>query len=650
MFKRLLKYRFTGNPQVVLLIRLLFVLFLVTCTRLLLYTFNAPLFQGLTGKTIVYYAIAGIRFDVVITLAANALYIFLLSIPFRFRRSKLFRKISDTIFIFTNSILLLPNLADNAYFPFALKRLTADIFNYITTGDDTLNMMPQFLKDYWHLLLIWLLGIIIIIFISQRFRISHRYVMQKSTHYYFSQTISMILIFALTAIGIHGTLKPEPLHLSDAFHYARASETALVLNSGFTLLRSPLKPGVEQHVFFNDKAKLNSLFNPVKNYPQADSSGNKSEMDRKNVVVIILESISTEHIGALNKSEGNKDKDFTPFLNSLIHKSTVYKGFANGKRSIEAIPAVLASLPTWMTEAYITSKYSSNSINSLASTLKSKGYSTSFFHGGKNGTMGFDDFCKKAGFDTYYGRNEYPFKNDYDGFWGIWDEPYLQYVAKKLETVPQPFLSAVFTISSHHPYRVPANYKGKFRKGKLKIQQTILYSDYALSKFFAAASVMPWYKNTLFVITADHSSEADDNFYQTRTGQYSVPIIFFSPANETGITNNTIAQHTDIMPTILDFLHFPDPFIAFGSSLNRSNENHFSLSYLNGSYQLLYNGYSFQSNLMGNEELYNFETDSLLQTNLINKLPAHAVKSSELLKAVVQEYNNRLSANTLIIR
>ena len=165
-------------------------------------------------------------------------------------------------------------------------------------------------------------------------------------------------------------------------------------------------------------------------------------MHKKNVFVIILESFSSEHIGALTHQIGNKNTDFTPFLDSLAEKSLVFEGFANGKRSIEGIPAILASLPTWMTEDFITSQYSSNKFNSLASILKAEGYNTSFFHGGKNGTMGFDAFSKSAGFEFYYGKNEYPDQSDFDGSWGISDEPYLQYIAKTLNTTPEPFLGS----------------------------------------------------------------------------------------------------------------------------------------------------------------------------------------------------------------
>lgn len=649
MLTHLRKVRFSGSPQHVLLLRLLLVLIIMVFSRLSLYFLHPSLFPGVTASRLFYYTFAGIRFDLVAVLYANLLYIFLLVLPFRFRRKKGFSIVSDTIFYIANSILMIPNFADSAYYPFSLKRMTIDIFKYISTGDDTANMMPQFIRDYWYIFILLLTGIFILVFIARRIRISNRYVMQKQPQYYLVQTISMIFFLALTVLGVRGGIQLKPIGILSAAQYAPSEETAIVLNSAFTLMRSSDQRGIQKISFYTDEKEMTRIFDVKKNYTSVDSLGNLLPMQKKNVFVIILESFSAEHIGVLTHQEGNKKTDFTPFLDSLAKKSLFFEGFANGKRSIEGIPAILASLPTWMTEDFITSQYASNKFNSLASILKAEGYSTSFFHGGKNGTMGFDAFCKSAGFENYYGKNEYPDPSDYDGSWGISDEPYLQYIAQTLNTTPEPFLGAVFTLSSHHPYKVPEKYKNKFRKGPLEIQETIMYADFALQQFFAKASKMPWFSNTIFVITADHTSEAYQPFYKNRIGQYAVPIIFYDPqAQETG-HQGIIAQQTDIMPTILDMLHYPKPFVAFGSSVLRPDEPRFSLSYLNGNYQLIKDGYAWQTDHSISSALYNFEKDSMLTTNLSAAHKSLAADMDKLLKSIIQQYNNRMIGNKLSV-
>jgi len=644
------KHNFSGNPQLVLLLRLLLVLVLMIMTRLLIYFLHPSLFPGITPLKLLYYAFTGLRFDIVAVFYANIIYILLMVIPFRLRRSKSYNIIADIIFYISNIILLVPNLADTAYYPFSLKRMTIDIFSYISTGDDTANMMPQFIRDYWYVFLLWMTSISLLVLIARRIRVSDKIIRRKHKNYYLFQTLAMIFIFALTVLGVRGGFQLKPVGILDASEYAPSQETPVVLNSAFTLMRSYGQEGIKKLNFYTNEKEMTGFFNAEKNYSSLDSLGNLIPMQKKNVFVIILESFSSEHIGALTHQKGNPKSDFTPFLNSLAEKSLVYEGFANGKRSIEGIPAVLASLPTWMTEDFITSQYSSDKFNSLASLLKAEGYNTSFFHGGKNGTMGFDAFCRSAGFDNYYGKNEYPDKADFDGHWGIWDEPYLQYIAKTLNSTPEPFMSAVFTLSSHHPYKVPEKYKNKFRKGPLEIQQTIMYSDYALQKFFEKAATMPWFKNTIFVITADHTSEAWQAFYKNRVGQYFIPIIFYEPqSNDTG-HKDLIAQQTDIMPTLLDMLHYPKPFIAFGGSLLRNEEPRFNLSYLNGNYQLIQDGYAWQTDYNVSKSLYNFGSDSLLTKNAFTNQGKIAAEMDKLLKSVIQQYNNRIIENKLEIQ
>ncbi len=644
------KHNFSGSPHVVLVIRLLLVLALMIMTRLLIYFLHPSLFPGITPQKLLYYAFTGIRFDIVAVLYANIIYIFLMIMPFRIRSSSLYTIIADIIFYLSNIILLVPNLADTAYYPFSLKRMTIDIFSYISTGDDTANMMPQFIRDFWYVFLLWMTSIFLLVYIARRIRVSNKIVRNKQNKYYLFQSLAMIFMIALTVLGVRGGLQLKPIGILDASEYAPSQETPVVLNSAFTLMRSYGQEGIKRVNFYTDEKEMTDIFNVEKNYSSLDSLGHVIPMQKKNVFVIILESFSAEHIGALSHQKGNSKSDFTPFLDSLIGKSIVYEGFANGKRSIEGIPAVLASLPTWMAEDFITSQYASDKFNSLASLLKAEGYNTSFFHGGKNGTMGFDAFCRSAGFDNYYGKNEYPQPEDFDGHWGIWDEPYLQYIANTLNTKPEPFMGAVFTLSSHHPYKVPEKYKNKFRKGPLEIQQTIMYSDYALQKFFEKAATMPWFKNTIFVITADHTSEAWQAFYKNRVGQYFIPIIFYEPQNNNTARKDIIAQQTDIMPTLLDMLHYPKPFVAFGGSLLRNNEPRFDLSYLNGNYQLISNGYAWQTDYNASKSLYNFVNDSLLTKNVFTSQGNFAAEKDKLLKSVIQQYNNRIIENKLTIQ
>ena len=314
---------------------------------------------------------------------------------------------------------------------------------------------------------------------------------------------------------------------------------------------------------------------------------------------------------------------------------------------MEGIPAVLASVPTLMDDAFIISPYGSNQINSLASLLKEKGYVTSFYHGGINGTMGFDAFSKVAGFDNYCGMHEYPDNKDYDGTWGIWDEEYLKYYANRLNESQQPFFSTVFTLSSHHPYRVPEKYKNVFKEGELSIYKSVEYADHSLKMFFEKVSKMPWYNNTLFVLTADHTGDSRDAFYSNKTGMYCIPVIYYTPDGSLKGKNENVTQQTDIMPTILDYLNFDHNFFSFGQSAFDSTSAGYAVNYNSGIYQLIWRDYILQFDGTSSIGLYNYKTDILMKQNLVNENPKLTLQLTNQLKAMIQTYNQALIKNQM---
>jgi len=642
---------FEGQPFMVVIFRLLVVLLLSMFSRLLLYWLNPQLFTGVTSSNLAAYAFTGLRFDLSAVLYVNLPFIILMLLPFKFRHNRGYRRITDFIFYLVNCIGLLPNFIDSVYFAFTMKRLTGDIFKYIGLGSDTANLMPQFLHDFWYVLLLYILFVTVMIFICRRIVVSHRYPVQNPTWYFAGQMFITIILTGLTVFGLRGGLQLKPISVLTAGNYAPIQHTPLVLNSAFSILRTLDQQGLEKKDFFETEAEMLQYFNANKQFTCTDSTGAVIPMRHKNVVIIILESFSKEHIGSLNPSiQNGRYKGYTPFLDSLIGQSFVAEGYANGKRSIEGIPAVLASLPTWMTEDFITSAYAGNNFNSIASLLKSEGYRSAFFHGGSNGTMGFDAFCRSAGFEQYYGRSEYGNDSDYDGKWGIWDEPFLQFTANKLNEMKQPFVASVFTLSSHHPYKVPDKYSNKFQKGKLPIQRAVEYADYALGRFFNTVCSMPWYNNTLFVITADHTSESALPFYQNRVGQYSVPIILFEPDGSLKGKSRFTMQQTDIMPTVLQYLGYQKPFVAFGNSIFDTTANHAALSYFNNSYQLIQNGWVLNWDGLLRPLLFHFETDSTLSADITNQSPGEAQRLKTIIESYIEQYNTRMIDNRLIIR
>ncbi len=298
-----------------------------------------------------------------------------------------------------------------------------------------------------------------------------------------------------------------------------------------------------------------------------------------------------------------------------MSQSIVYtNAIANGKTSINGIPSIIASMPSYLEDPYLNSIYSSNKIETLPNLLKQKGYTSVFYHGGTNGTMNFNSFAQLAGYDAYYGRTEYNNDNDYDGHWGIWDEPFLTKTVSEISKLKQPFFNSIFTLSSHNPYKVPEKYKGKFPKGNEEIIQSIGYADYALKCFFRDAQKQAWFNNTLFVITPDHTATSSDPFYSNMIGQYSIPIVFYKKDLPSKKVEKTV-QQIDILPTVLDYLNFDKPFYSHGKSMLTDNTQ--PILYYNSPYFCCVKDSFFY--IMSNQtfgEKYNYMTDSLLKNNL----------------------------------
>ncbi|WP_276979948.1 LTA synthase family protein, partial [Flavobacterium filum] len=416
-----------------------------------------------------------------------------------------------------------------------------------------------------------------------------------------SQKGKQALLF-LICIGFfivlgRGGIQKKPIKIVDAVNYGSINQSALVLNTPFCILMTIGKKETLESPKYFDEKELVEIFNPITEFKK-DGDNN-----RKNVVILILESFGRENI----------QRGQTPFLDELIEKSLFFEnGFANGKLSIDAVPSTLSSIPSLMNHSLITSSYAINDVYGLPKIMKANGYSTSFFHGAFNGSQNFDQYCKVAGFDNYFGKNEYDGSDAFDGRWGIFDEEFMQFFSEKLTSFKAPFFATLFTISSHNPYIIPEKYNGKFPKGTTKIQESIAYTDFALKRFFETASKQEWFKNTLFVITADHtSSEPTEPKFKTNVGKFRVPILFFDPSNPSinGKTDKNL-QQIDIMPSIIDYLNIESKMITYGKSYQ--SEKDFVVYYLDNIYHYISGDYYLAFDGKKAIGLYNIKKDELL--------------------------------------
>lgn len=628
--------------QISVILKYLLTLGLLIITQIAMYLFNLSIFS-IDGLSDLFSILLGaIRFGISSTVVFLSPFIFLILLPIPIRQNKYYRKVYNFFYVLGTNIILFLNCIDLGYYKFTYKRITYDFFNYLGVGGDFKELIPQFARDYWHIVVIFV--VLNVILHILRKLIDKKYTSEliiANKKWYIKNSIFFILLTGLFFIGQRGGLQLRPLSIVHANYYTSSQNTPLVLNTPFTLYRTWGRIGIEPKKYFKDEKELREYFNSIITPTSkiTDSLFSQPlEIGKTNVVVIILESFSEEYMNG-----------YTPFLSSLAKKSIFFDGYANAKRSIDGVPTILSSLALLSEESFITSQYGSNNLSSFASLLKPYNYKTSFFHGGYNGSMGFDAFTKNVGYDDYYGRREYNNDKDYDGNWGIFDEPFLQYMVKELDHYKEPFTSAVFTLSSHHPYTIPSQHKGHFPKGTMIVHETVGYTDYALKRFFEEAQKKPWFNNTLFIITADHSATTQEPEYITLLGKFRIPIIFYHPKLKQGIKMNKNIQQADILPTAMALLGYPKPFISFGKNAFLEGDNPYIL-YISGEYMLREGNYLCKYHEGLDSKLYFLPNDINAKKDIGKENKYILNKMTLKIQAIIQEYNTRLIENKLVIK
>lgn len=618
------------------------IMIIYSLCRLAFYLCNFSLFKHIGFTELAYAFWGGLKFDLAALLYLNSLYIVLQTVPFPFKYREGYQIFCKYLFLIVNTIGITANFADFAYYKFTLKRTTASVFSQFANEQNGIKLAFNFLLDYWYLAI----ALILLLYgFAKLYQLFNLRTQPKFTWTIFLvQTASFILIGGLMIIGMRGGWRhsTRPITLSNAGDFVdNPADMSIVLNTPFSIIRT-LKAATLKPIAFFPSGKLDSLYNPI-HQPNA-----KSPFKKLNVVFLIIESLGKEHVGALNKNQLNgKYKGYTPFIDSLVEQSfTSTRTYANGRRSIDALPSVISSIPS-IREPFVLSTYSGNRTESIAKLLGNKGYETAFFHGAPNGSMGFSAYTHLAGIKKYFGKTEYNNDDDFDGIWGIWDEPFMQFMAHQMNTFKQPFFSAFFSVSSHHPFKVPEKYKNRFPKGPLPVQEPIGYTDMAIRKFFATASKMPWYKQTLFVLVADHATVSYLPSYQTIPGYFAVPILFYYPGGNLKGTTNKLIQQIDIMPTVLNYLNFDQLYFAFGFDAFDAKNNNFVVNNNDGTFNIYQDDYLLLHDELKPIGLFNLKLDPLMQHNLVTTQTVIKAKLTQSFKAFLQQYNNRMIKDQL---
>jgi phosphoglycerol transferase MdoB-like AlkP superfamily enzyme len=633
--------------------------------------------QGLTWGHLMEMFGGGLVFDTAAILVTNIPYIVLaLLLPWK--------KPTKWVYMIINSVALAMNLADSVYFKYTMRRTTTTVFSEFQNEGNLGGIIGTEVLQQWYLVVVF--GVVVYGVWKlykgvkgvrregvkgegerregvRREGVRREGVRREGVKWYAAQVVVLAAMAPFVVAGIRGgfTTAVRPITISNANQYVnRPVEAALVLNTPFAIYRTIGKNVFVVPEYYKSPQELEAIYSPIHN---SQCIMHNAQLG-KNVVILIVESFGREYIGALNETlEGGKYKGYTPCVDELVRKSVTFKySYCNGRKSIDGMPSILSSIPMFV-EPFILTPASMNEVSGIASLLAGEGYQTAFFHGAQRGSMGFQAFARATGFQEYYGREDYNADkrfggdDDFDGMWAIWDEPFLQYYATKMSEMKEPFMTAVFTASSHHPYAIPEKYQQQYPEEGLIIHKCIRYTDMAIGKFFEKVSQEPWFKNTIFVLTSDHTNLSDHAYYQTDLGGFCSPIIIYEPGNEERQPEiqDKIAQQIDILPTLMGMLNYPKPYFGFGIDvLNTEKEDTWAVNYLNGIYQYVKHGYVLQFDGERTKAMYELG-DSLMERNVIKELENYKIKElkeemEQEVKAIVQQYMERMTEDRLTWR
>ena len=580
-------------------------------------------------------------FDTAGIMYMSALYILLMMFPLHFKERLWYYRLTKIILVVMASAGVLMNLIDTVYYPYTGCRSTLQVLNEFSdeSGGQLFHIIIKAVADNWYVIMLY---IVMVWLLCKLIKIPAILRYQKPFVYYIVRTCCLLLSTVCIVAGIRGGIAHNirPITMSNAYQYAKTpAQAAAILNTPFCVIRTMGNEDLKVPSYFSED-ELEQIYSPV---IMPDST---AVFRPKNVVVFILESFGSEYIGAMNPgTEGIHD--CAPFMDTLISHSLVFEtSLANGRKSIDAMPSALSGIPMLKDHLFLTPTLMSKEITGLAKELGTKGYYSAFFHGADNGSMGFLSYSKLIGYDDYFGLDEFVQKPEYggkqvfDGYWAIWDEEFLQYMCDEIGTFREPFVASAFTASSHHPFNVPERYQDIFpAEGNLPIYRGIRYSDHALKLFFEKAAKQPWFNNTLFVLTADHTNLSEHPDYQSDYGNFRVPIIFYCPSDTLVGKRKAIAQQSDIFPSILGYLGYDKPVISFGQNLfNTPDSETWAATFQNNLYSYYMGDYLLLFDGENETGLFHFKNDPTLKQNIKGTQPDTEQEMTKKLKALIQQY------------
>ncbi len=365
-------------------------------------------------------------------------------------------------------------------------------------------------------------------------------------------TIKLPIVLGLLLLVIRGGWGDVPLNTSDAYFSKHIILNDLAVNPNWNIIQSILKSkndfkgnpyqkhtDVESENFFSE-------FSEHKN----DSTTSVLNTDQPNIVFIVLEGWSADNIETLKGLEG-----ITPHFKNLEKDGLLFTNFfTNGWTSDQGISSIFSSFPVFPYVAIINQIDKSRKLPSIRKALGN--YHSSFFYGGQLTFGNIKGYLLSQNFDIVKDHNDY--NSLPAGRLGVHDEYMFTQFKEELSELPEPFMSALFTVSSHSPYDFPGEHKLSFNSKSDKYVNSVAYSDRCLGEFMEQVKSENWYKNTLFVLVADHSHRSPREWRVAQKERFQIPMLWYGEVlkeDYIGSTHHQMGSHVDLSATLLNQLN-----------------------------------------------------------------------------------------------
>ncbi len=401
---------------------------------------------------------------------------------------------------------------------------------------------------------------------------------QSGSSYGFKLLILPLVVFLLFFGARSSLTSIRPINASDAIFSKDQFTNSIALNSLYTVGYAVYSLKHEEDMIkMYGKLPVEEALGRVRKYMITDAGGfsdpeiptlhrNGSKIKNEkplNLVIILEESIGAEYVGSLG------GLPLTPNFDALTHEGLFFTNlYATGTRSVRGIEAVLTGfLPTPSTSVVKLGKAQSGFF-CLAEELRRNGYRTSFLYGGSANFDNMASFFNGNGFEEViderdFGETDYVFK----GTWGVCDESLFKKGNQLFKTYDEkPFFALMFSSSNHEPFEFPDGKISLYDPEKATVNNAIKYADYAIGEFFKMAKKEDYYKNTVFLIIADHNTRTWGSEL-VPVNKFHIPALVIGPGIEGGKVYDKLCSQIDIPPTILDLIGLDDETPMVGRDL-----------------------------------------------------------------------------------